>query len=211
MLCNACGGSMSAVSRTECIVHENVSHGSQLLGELGIVLLLSGIETGVLQQNSLTVLKCCSLSLGIGANGISSQLNGGAQQLGKTCGNGSQSVLGNDCALGLTHVRAKDNLCTLVHQILDGGESFDNSLVGSDLTVLERYVEVATNENSLAGNLYILNVLLVVGHFHVHLSKIYSFLFFVCTLADRDTIHHLTLYHMFFVCARAFVDFLTIK
>jgi hypothetical protein len=52
--------------------------------------------------------------------------------------------------MGLAHVRAKNYLCALAEKILDSGKCLYDSLVGSDNAVLERYVEVAANKNSLA-------------------------------------------------------------
>ena len=78
---------------------------------------------------------------------------------------GETEALGKD-VVGLTHVRAKNNLCALIHKILNSGERLYDSLVGGDNAILHRNVEVATNENGLAGYGYVLNVLLVVScHF----------------------------------------------
>jgi hypothetical protein len=61
-------------------------------------------------------------------------------------------------------VRAKDYHSTLLLEVLDGGQSFYDSLFGGDDTVLYGYVEVATNQALLTGNVDVFNILLVVSH-----------------------------------------------
>ena len=92
---------------------------------------------------------CCLLSLG-------KLLNSLLLLLGKA------EALGEDI-VGLAHVRAKNNLCALVHKILNGGECLYDSLIRGDNSVLHRNVEVATNEHGFAGYVNVFNVFLVVG------------------------------------------------
>jgi hypothetical protein len=69
----------------------------------------------------------------------------------------------------------QDHLCTLAHQVLDGGKRAYDSLVGGDDTILHRYVEIATNEYLLScGNDNVLNGFLVVGHSFGFLSVIFT-------------------------------------
>ena len=79
-------------------------------------------------------------------------------------------ALGKD-AVGLTHMRAKNNLRSAVKKVLNSGECSYYSLVGGDNSVLHRNVEVATNEHCLTGYLDILNSLLVIScHFYISLK-----------------------------------------
>jgi hypothetical protein len=61
-------------------------------------------------------------------------------------------------------VRAEDDLGTLVHQILDGGHSSHDALIGSDLSTLGRDIEIAAAQHSLAGYFDIFDRLLIVVH-----------------------------------------------
>jgi hypothetical protein len=70
-------------------------------------------------------------------------------------------AFGEDC-VRLAHVRAEDNLCAVVKQVLDGGECLNNSLVRGDDTVLQRNVKVAADKHFLAGYFDVFDSLLVV-------------------------------------------------
>jgi hypothetical protein len=74
--------------------------------------------------------------------------------------------------VGLTHVRAKNYLASLLKKVLDRRKSLYDSLIGGDNTVLQGYVKIATDKDSLAGYVDILNGFLVVSHLHIHLSII---------------------------------------
>ena len=52
---NTFGGSVSAVSGSECVVYENVCERSQFLGKFGVVFLFFFMETNVLEQNGFSV------------------------------------------------------------------------------------------------------------------------------------------------------------
>ena len=93
-------------------------------------------------------------------------------------------VRGEDC-VRLAHVRAKNHLCALRHQIFDGRKSLHDPFVGGDDTVLERNIEVAANENPFAGNVNILNGFLVVGHFLYPPFKIFAMP--ICRPAATET------------------------
>ena len=68
-------------------------------------------------------------------------------------------------SVGFAHVGGKDNLCALIHEVLDGGESTNDSLIGGDNAILHGNVEIAANENFLASfDFDIFNRLFVVGH-----------------------------------------------
>ena len=66
--------------------------------------------------------------------------------------------------VGLAHVRAQDHHSALLLEVLDGRQSLYDSLLRGDHAVLNGYVEVATNQTLLAGNVDVFNILLVVSH-----------------------------------------------
>ena len=155
---------MSAVSGAEGVVYKDLSHRSELFCEFGIVLLLAGIETGVFKQHCLAGLELGSHLAGLGTYGVGSERNVLTEQLGKSCGYGSQRVLGVDLSLGLAHVGAEDHGCTVREQIFNGGNCLDDSLIGGDHAILERNIEVTAHKNFFAGYVDILNGFRIVGH-----------------------------------------------
>jgi len=89
-------------------------------------------------------------------------------------------------------VGAKDNLSAAVKKVLNGRKGADNSLIACDNAILERNVEIASYENSLACNLNIFNCFLVVSH---NLYLLF-FLFF-----------HFIIYHTFPILSTGFYNF----
>ena len=70
-------------------------------------------------------------------------------------------------------MRAQDNFCALVQQIFDGGDSFNDTLIGGYDTVLQGDIEIAAYKNSLAGNINIFDSLFVVGHIYISFQNFY--------------------------------------
>ena len=151
----------------ECIVYEDLGHGSQFTGECGIVLLLFLVEANVLDHHNLTGLQSGSLRLGILADNVGSHNNLLTQKLAQTGSNGSQRIFHVELTLGTTHVRAEDNGSVFLHQVLDSGQSaVDTGLIG-DYTVRHGNVEVAANENFFAGYGNVFDIFLVVCHMNL--------------------------------------------
>ena len=148
------------MSSAESIIDKDVSHGGQSLAQLGIVLGLALLKTGVLQQHHFAVLQSGSLGVSV----FTGHILGHAQQLGDAVCNHLKAQLGLPLTLGLAHVGAQDNLGIVVHQVLDGGHGSDNTLVRGDFAVLGGDVEVAAAQHPLAGDVDILDGLLVVIH-----------------------------------------------
>ena len=148
----------------EGVVHENVSHGSELLGELGVVLGLALFKAGVLKQHDLDVLEGGGQRLCALAHDVLGHLDRLAQQLGQTVGHDLQAQLGLDLALGLAHVGAEADARAMLHAILDGRQRGNNALVARDFAVLGGDVKVAAAEHALTGNVDIFNRLLIVIH-----------------------------------------------
>ena len=100
--------------------------------------------------------------------------------------------------MGLAHVRGKDNLSALFHEVLDGGESTNDSLIGGDNAILHRNVEIAANKHFLTGlDFDIFNRFLIVSHSFEFLSK------------NKNFAHTHISYHKLEKLSIGFVKFLT--
>ena len=176
---------------TESVGHVDLGHGSQLLCEGGIVLGLALFKAGVFQQQDLTGLQGCGLSLSILTHNVAGEDNFLSQQLCQTGGYGSQGQLllllapgslGEFCGiltlfcllfdpivkirLGLSQVRAGDHRRALIQQIPNGGQSSHDALVtgdGTGLFVL-RDIEIAAEKDLLALHVDVADGLFLVIH-----------------------------------------------
>ena len=74
----------------ESVGHVDLGHGSQLLSKGGIILGLTLFKAGVFQQQDLTGLQGCGLSLSILTHNVAGEDNFLSQQLCQTGGYGSQ-------------------------------------------------------------------------------------------------------------------------
>ena len=150
------------MAAAEGVVHISISQRSQLLAELGHVLGLFLAETGVLQQNDIAVVHSSHSSLCVLAHNvvIVSKHNGLAQLCAQSHSNGCQAELCLGAILGFAQVAAQDDLCAIVDQLLDGGQSrVDAVLVGDD-TIFHRNVEIAADKHFLAAVILIVDRLL---------------------------------------------------
>ena len=148
----------------ESIIYKNIGKTCQSLAQLGIVLGLALDVAGVLQEHHIAVLQGGSLGLGILACHVGSHDDLLAQQLCQAVSNHLQAQLGLPLALGLAHVGAENDLCTVVNEILDGGQRCNDTLIRGDLAVLRGNIEVTAAQHPLAGNVDVLDRLLVVVH-----------------------------------------------
>ena len=64
----------------------------------------------------------------------------------------------------LAHMRAEDNISTLLHEVFDSRQSFNYSLVARDDAILLRNIEIAAHKHFFACNINIFNGFLVVIH-----------------------------------------------
>ena len=154
---NAGRGGVSSVSRTESVVYIDIRKGGKSLRECGIVLGLFCVETHVLKEHDFAVLEISGKFFCAVADNVFSHLDILTEKLGKSCGYGSKGELGLELALRSAQMGAKDNLCVMIDKIFDSGEGGNNSLVRGDFAVLERDIEIAAYQHSLAGNVDILN------------------------------------------------------
>ena len=69
----------------ECIIDIDLSHGSECLSEIRVVLCLFCVEANVLEHEDFAVLQSCSLSLSVRADNVFCHDDFLAEELGKLC------------------------------------------------------------------------------------------------------------------------------
>ena len=158
---------MRSVGAAECIAYIVICKISQFFCKalscffrLGLFL---ASETGILQKDDVSVLHLGN-SLGCCLSGnivIGDELDFLAELLGQACGNRCQRLALVRALLYFAKMGAEDDLCAFPNQLVDGGEcSNDTGLVG-DLPVLQRYVEIAADKDSLSLCVDVINGLLI--------------------------------------------------
>ena len=152
------------MGRAKGIIHKEICQGGQLLAKLGVVLGFALDIADVLQQHHVPILQAGGLGLGILAHHVSGHEDLLAQKLAQALSHHLQAQLRLPLPLGLAHMRAENDLCTMVHQVLNGGQSGYNPLVRGNFTVLSGHVEVAAAQHPLAGDVNIFNGFLIVVH-----------------------------------------------
>ena len=150
------------MAAAEGVVHVCVRQRGQLLGELRHVLGLFLAETGVLEQDNVAVVHGSHSSLCVLAHDVVvvCEHNGLAQLCAQGSCNGSQAELCLRAVLGLAQVAAQDDLCAILEQLLDGGQSCVDAVLVGDDAVLHRDVEVAADQNLLAAVILVVDRLL---------------------------------------------------
>ena len=162
-----------------------LGHVGQLLGERGIVLLLAGIKAEIFQQQDLAGLQRGGLGLGILSHNVMGKglrvfagnvLGENAllpEQLAQTDGDGGETQTLLPLSLGLSEVGAGDDRRPAGEQGADGGQARDDALVAGDgagLLVLGN-IEIAAQENLLAGNVDVVDGLFMIVHTATLLMK----------------------------------------
>ena len=163
---HAGGGGVGPVDRAEGVGDIDLRHGGELLGELGVVLLLPLVEAEVLQQHDLAGLEGGGLGLGVLTDDILGEDHVLPQQLAQALGHGSQGEGLLPLPLGLAQVGAGDDGGVLLQQVLDGGQGGHDALVVGDDAggLVLGHIEVAAQQDLLARYVDILYGLLVVVH-----------------------------------------------
>ena len=163
----------------EGVVDENIRHGSQALGKLGIIGLFLGAETDVFQQHDLTGLDAVGHHLGNGAVDVSSHGHLDVQEFLQSSGHGLEAHLGIDLALGAAQMGAQDDGGIVLQQITDGGQSAADADIIGDLAVLiQRHVEIAAQEDFLSGHVDVLDRFFVVHTLFPHILLFVMLWFF---------------------------------
>ena len=144
------GGGMGAVGGAERVVHVQIAIGSQLLGELGIILLLARIEADVFQKQDVSRLLGFDQGFDFRSNDIRSERHLAAEIFLELLGDRLQAELGDFLPFGSPKMGHDDQARTVVKQIVDGGKSrLDAGVVRHGLAV-ERHIEIDADQNPLA-------------------------------------------------------------
>ena len=157
---------MGPVHGAEGVGHVHVGHLRQLLGEVGAVLLLALVEAQVLEQQQLARLQGGGLGLGVLADDVLGEYDVHIKKLGEPLRNRSQAQALLPLALGLAQMRAGDDGGAVLKQILNGGQSRDDTLVARDLArlLVLGNIEIAAQKHLFAVGIEIRDRLLVVVH-----------------------------------------------
>ena len=150
-----------------------LGHVGQLLGERGIVLLLAGIKAEIFQQQDLAGLQRGGLGLRVFAGNVLGENDLLPEQLAQTDGDGGETQTLLPLSLGLSEVGAGDDRRPAGEQGADGGQARDDALVAGDgagLLVLGN-IEIAAQENLLAGNVDVVDGLFMIVHTATLLMK----------------------------------------
>ena len=116
------------------------------------------MEANVFQQHHFAVLELGGQLVSGFADNVVRHLHLHAQQLAQALGHGTQGILHVKLALGTAQVRAQNDLCAMLHQVFDGGQSAAQTvLVGNDLVFVHGHVEVAAHKHFFAVNLNVLD------------------------------------------------------
>ena len=166
-------GTLGAVSGAEGIENEDVTIGSELLGDLGIVLLLTLIEADVLENEDLARLDGGNSLSSLLAVGVGDKGNVETRELSELLGDRLEGQLGLEAgALGTAEMAHEDDASVVLNEVVDGGQgSLDTGGVAND-AILDRHVEVNADENALAVDIDVADGLLGKGHVCFYLSYV---------------------------------------
>ena len=96
------------------------------------------------------------------ADDVFRQRHFAAEQLGQAGGNGLEGELRLEFALGTAQVRAEDHAGAMLHQVLDGGQGGDDTVIVGDFAFfVQRDVEIAADKHPLAFDVDVFDGLLI--------------------------------------------------
>jgi hypothetical protein len=125
-----------------------------LLGEVktlgGVLAGLTGLEADVLDQADVSVGERGGQLLGGGTHDILGKLDVEVHELAQTLGDRGQGELGVDLALGASQVSQHGDAGASLVKLGQGGQSGLDAAVVGDLVAVERHVEIATDDDTLA-------------------------------------------------------------
>ena len=162
---------MSSVSCAEGVVYEQFSERSELSCERLFVVSLFLAVSRVLKKHDVSVLHriYCSLDAVVYDYIGLCELDLCAQKLRKSVRNRSQSEFLLRLALRSSHVAHEDDLRAVIFKIFYSRQSGSDTDIIRDLSVLHRYIEVASYQRLLS--LYI-NIFYSLFHFSIPLTYI---------------------------------------
>ena len=133
----------------ECVVDVGVCIGRERGRERRVVRLLLGMESQVLEHQDVALAEPRDRGRHRRAEAVVGRGDGAAEQLTETRRDRRHAELVNDRALRAAEVTGEDHPRATPDQQLDGGQRrADPGVVGDD-AVLERHVEVDTDEDAL--------------------------------------------------------------
>ena len=152
--------------RAERIGDIKLSHARELFCEFGVIFLLAGIKTQILQQQKLTRLQRGRLGLGVLTDDILGKEHVHTKQLCQALGHRREREAFLPRALRLAEVRAGNHSSAVIEQVADRRQCGHNALVARDLTgrLVLRDIEVAAQEHFFSGKRDVLDGLFVVVH-----------------------------------------------
>ena len=161
------------MSGAEGIEDENVAIGSEDLGDLGIVLLLTLVETDVLENEDLARLDSGDSLGSLLAVGVGDKGNIEARELSELLGDRLKGELRLEAgAIGTAEVAHEDDASVVLNEVVDGGQgSLDAGGVAND-AILDRHVKVNADKNALAVDIDVADGLLGKGHVCFYLSYV---------------------------------------
>ncbi|KAL7551129.1 hypothetical protein ACHAWF_014328 [Thalassiosira exigua] len=156
---HALGGGVRAVGRAEGVVDEEVEGSGEVLDEASLVLGLLLVEAGVLEHDHVALRGTVDDGLDVVADAVGGKLDLLAEELAHALGAGSEAELVLRSILGAAEVGADGDDGALVLEVLDGGDGgADAGVIGDGLAV-EGHVHVAPDEDLLALELGLAQVL----------------------------------------------------
>jgi hypothetical protein len=157
------------VRGAEGVEHEDVTVGGELLGDLGVVLLLALVEADILEDEDVARLDLGDGLLSLLAVGVVDELHFVAGELSELLCCRLEGELGlGAIALGAAEMAHEHDAGTVLLQILDRRDSGLDAGVIRDNAVPQGHIEVDAHEDALALDVDVANCLL--GESHVHSS-----------------------------------------
>ena len=136
-------GCMSAVRGAERVVHIHIAQLSKHLAELGVVFLLTLVETEVFEHNDFAVGKRRDLRLGIIAHGIGGEGDRGIDELAQTrSSRRKRELILKALARRTAQVAHEHDLRAALHEIFDGRQRRTNARVVGHDAVFDGHVEI---------------------------------------------------------------------
>jgi len=143
-----------AVNHTEAVRHEHITELGELLGEgpslRGVLGSLPRVEPQVLDHRHITVGQGGHDLMGGLPHRVAGEGDRLAEELRQALGDRRERVLRVGGAVGAAQVRARDDARSLADQVIDRRQRRAHAAIVRDDSVLERNVEVDTDDDTLA-------------------------------------------------------------
>ncbi len=143
-------GSVSPMRGAERVVDIGISEASQTSSELGVIRLLSGVKTQVLQKQDLSGTQTRDRLLGLRPDAVLDEPNRAAERFGEGHRHGRQRVLGVFLSPGLSQMRSADDPGSSLPGQSHGRQRFADSCGVGHTAVFERHVEVDPQEQAFS-------------------------------------------------------------